>query len=50
MTEEAYAIDPLVSLVTVDKPDGDQASLSITYVKTTIGEDDVKMCQGSPGS
>ncbi|GMF43986.1 unnamed protein product [Phytophthora fragariaefolia] len=48
--ENVYAIDPLVSLVTVNKNYNDQATLKNIYVKTTDGKDDVKICQWSQGS
>ncbi|RLN14896.1 hypothetical protein BBJ28_00024830 [Nothophytophthora sp. Chile5] len=45
-----YVVDPLVSVITVNKNYGDQATLSNIYVKTTDGSDDVKVCQWSQGS
>ncbi|KAG6620773.1 pectate lyase [Phytophthora cinnamomi] len=48
--ENVYAIDPLVSVVTVNKNYNDQATLKNIYVKTTDGNDDVKVCQWSQGS
>ncbi|EGZ21983.1 hypothetical protein PHYSODRAFT_491462 [Phytophthora sojae] len=48
--ENVYAIDPLVSLVTVNKNYNDQATLKNIYVKTTDGKGDVKVCQWSQGS
>ncbi|GMF26357.1 unnamed protein product [Phytophthora lilii] len=48
--ENVYAIDPLVSVVTVNKNYNDQATLRNIYVKTTDGKDDVKVCQWSQGS
>ncbi|KAG3059753.1 hypothetical protein PI124_g23010, partial [Phytophthora idaei] len=48
--DNVYAIDPLVSVVTVNKNYGDQATLRNIYVKTTDGKDDVKVCQWSQGS
>ncbi|KAG1696315.1 hypothetical protein DVH05_018447 [Phytophthora capsici] len=47
--ENVYAIDPLVSIVTVNKNYNDQATLSNIHVKTTDGKDDVKVCQWSQG-
>ncbi|KAG2502256.1 hypothetical protein JM16_009879 [Phytophthora kernoviae] len=37
-----YAVDPLVSVVTVNKNYGDQAKFSNIYVKTSDGKNDVK--------
>jgi glucan-binding YG repeat protein len=48
--ENVFAIDPLVSVVTVNKNYNDQATLKNIYVKTTSGKDDVKVCQWSQGS
>uniref|UniRef100_H3H990 Probable pectate lyase F n=1 Tax=Phytophthora ramorum TaxID=164328 RepID=H3H990_PHYRM len=48
--ENVYAIDPLVSVVTVNKNYNDKATLKNIYVKTTDGKDDVKVCQWSQGS
>jgi hypothetical protein len=48
--ENVYAIDPLVSVITVNKNYNDQATLKNIYVKTTDGKDDVKVCQWSQGS
>ncbi|KAF4315264.1 hypothetical protein G195_011205, partial [Phytophthora kernoviae 00238/432] len=45
-----YAVDPLVSVVTVNKNYGDQAKFSNIYVKTSDGKNDVKVCQWSQGS
>ncbi|KAK1932229.1 putative pectate lyase D [Phytophthora citrophthora] len=47
--ENVYAIDPLVSIVTVNKNYNDQATLSNIHVKTTDGKDNVKVCQWSQG-
>ncbi|KAL3661662.1 hypothetical protein V7S43_013422 [Phytophthora oleae] len=47
--ENVYAIDPLVSIITVNKNYNDQATLSNIHVKTTDGKDDVKVCQWSQG-
>ncbi|KAG3233136.1 hypothetical protein PI124_g21785, partial [Phytophthora idaei] len=47
--DNVYAIDPLVSVVTVNKNYGDQATLSNIHVKTTNGNNDVKVCQWSQG-
>ncbi|KAG6941592.1 hypothetical protein JG688_00018583, partial [Phytophthora aleatoria] len=43
--ENVYAIDPLVSVVTVNKNNNDQATLKNIYVKTTDGKKNVKVCQ-----
>ncbi|KAL4100162.1 hypothetical protein PRIC1_007957 [Phytophthora ramorum] len=48
--ENVYAIDPLVSVVTVNKNYNDKATLKNIYVKTTDGSTDVKVCQWSQGS
>ncbi|KAE9193475.1 hypothetical protein PF002_g23901 [Phytophthora fragariae] len=48
--ENVYAIDPLVSLVTVNKNYGDKATLSNIRIKTSNGNSDVKVCQWSQGS
>uniref|UniRef100_H3GL17 Probable pectate lyase F n=1 Tax=Phytophthora ramorum TaxID=164328 RepID=H3GL17_PHYRM len=48
--ENVYAIDPLVSVVTVNKNYNDKATLKNIYVKTTDGKDDVKVCQWSQGN
>ncbi|EGZ21969.1 pectate lyase [Phytophthora sojae] len=48
--ENVYAIDPLVSVVTVNKNYGDKATLRNIYVKTTDGNDNVKVCEWSQGS
>ncbi|KAE8878944.1 hypothetical protein PF005_g27141 [Phytophthora fragariae] len=42
-TENVYAIDPLVSLVTVRKSYNDHATLKNIYVKTTDSKVDVKV-------
>uniref|UniRef100_H3GL15 Probable pectate lyase F n=2 Tax=Phytophthora ramorum TaxID=164328 RepID=H3GL15_PHYRM len=47
--ENVYAVDPLVSVVTVNKNYGDQATLKNIRVKTTDGSTDVKVCQWSQG-
>ncbi|KUF85956.1 Pectate lyase [Phytophthora nicotianae] len=47
--DNVYAIDPLVSVITVNKNYGDQAKLSNIHVKTTNGNNDVKVCQWSQG-
>ncbi|KAL4171329.1 hypothetical protein KRP22_009425 [Phytophthora ramorum] len=47
--ENVYAVDPLVSVVTVNKNYGDQATLKSIRVKTTDGSTDVKVCQWSQG-
>ncbi|OWZ01717.1 Pectate lyase, partial [Phytophthora megakarya] len=47
--KNVYAVDPLVSVVTVNKNYGDQATLSNIRVKTTNGNNDVKICQWSQG-
>ncbi|KAE9268671.1 hypothetical protein PR003_g31366, partial [Phytophthora rubi] len=47
--ENVYAIDPLVSLVTVNKNYGDKATLSNIRIKTSNGNSDVKVCQWSQG-
>ncbi|KAI9993113.1 hypothetical protein PInf_015171 [Phytophthora infestans] len=49
IVENVYAIDPLVSIVTVNKNYGDKATLRYIHVKTTDGKDDVKVCQWSQG-
>ncbi|KAG3052733.1 hypothetical protein PI124_g23841, partial [Phytophthora idaei] len=48
--ENVYAIDPLVSVVTVNKNNNDQATLKNIYVKTTDGKKNVKVCQWSQAS
>ncbi|EGZ19290.1 pectate lyase [Phytophthora sojae] len=48
--ENVFAIDPLVSVVTVNKNYNDQASFKNIRVKTTNGRNDVKVCQWSQGS
>ncbi|OWZ11983.1 Pectate lyase, partial [Phytophthora megakarya] len=48
--ENVYAIDPLVSVVTVNKNYNDQATLKNIHVKTTNGNNNVKVCQWSQGS
>ncbi|KAF4028496.1 Pectate lyase [Phytophthora infestans] len=47
--DNVYAIDPLVSVITVNKNYGDQAKLSNIHVKTTNGNTGVKVCQWSQG-
>lgn len=49
MLEDVYAIDPLVSVITVNKNYNDQATLKNIYVKTTTGKANVKVCQWSQG-
>ncbi|KUF81357.1 hypothetical protein AM588_10000255 [Phytophthora nicotianae] len=48
--ENVYAIDPLVSVVTVNKNNNDQATFKNIYVKTTDGKKNVKVCQWSQAS
>ncbi|EEY68047.1 polysaccharide lyase, putative [Phytophthora infestans T30-4] len=48
--ENVYAIDPLVSVVTVNKNNNDQATLKNIFVKTTDGKKNVKVCQWSQAS
>ncbi|KAL3656157.1 hypothetical protein V7S43_012923 [Phytophthora oleae] len=50
IVENVFAIDPLVSVVTVNKNNNDQATLKNIYVKTTNGKDNVKVCQWSQAS
>ncbi|EGZ21968.1 hypothetical protein PHYSODRAFT_329854 [Phytophthora sojae] len=47
--KNVYAVDPLVSVVTVNKNYGDKATLSNIRVKTSDGNNDVKVCQWSQG-
>ncbi|OWZ17114.1 Pectate lyase [Phytophthora megakarya] len=47
--KNVYAVDPLVSVITVNKNYGDQATLSNIWVKTSKGGNDVKVCQWSQG-
>ncbi|OWZ15217.1 Polysaccharide lyase [Phytophthora megakarya] len=47
--ENVYAIDPKVSIVTVNKNYGDKATLRNIHVKTTTGKDTIKVCQWSQG-
>ncbi|EEY62548.1 polysaccharide lyase, putative [Phytophthora infestans T30-4] len=48
--ENVYALDPLVSVVTVNKNNNDQATLKNIFVKTTDGKKNVKVCQWSQAS
>eukprot|EP00644_Phytophthora_capsici_P011942 jgi/Phyca11/15237/fgenesh1_pg.PHYCAscaffold_12_\ len=48
--ENVFAIDPLVSVITVNKNNNDQATLKNIYVKTTNGKNNVKVCQWSQAS
>ncbi|EEY62547.1 polysaccharide lyase, putative [Phytophthora infestans T30-4] len=48
--ENVYALDPLVSVVTVNKNNNDQATLKNIFVKTTDGKENVKVCQWSQAS
>ncbi|KAF4034589.1 Pectate lyase [Phytophthora infestans] len=48
--EDVFAIDPLVSVVTVNKNNNDQATLKNIFVKTTDGKKNVKVCQWSQAS
>ncbi|EEY52957.1 polysaccharide lyase, putative [Phytophthora infestans T30-4] len=48
--ENVFAIDPLVSVVTVNKNNNDQATLKNIFVKTTDGKKNVKVCQWSQAS
>ncbi|KAG2504638.1 hypothetical protein JM16_009328 [Phytophthora kernoviae] len=45
-----YAVDPLVSVITVNKNYGDQATLSNIWVKTSDSSNEVAVCQWSEGS
>ena len=47
--ENVYALDPLVSVVTVNKNYNDQAILKNIHVKTTTSRSSVKVCQWSQG-
>ncbi|GMF56278.1 unnamed protein product [Phytophthora fragariaefolia] len=47
--KNVYAVDPLVSVITVNKNYGDKAALSNIHVKTSNGKSDVKVCQWSQG-
>ncbi|KAG1696313.1 hypothetical protein DVH05_018445, partial [Phytophthora capsici] len=46
--KNVYAVDPKVSVITVNKNYGDKATLSNIWIKTS-GGDDVKVCQWSQG-
>ncbi|GMF61098.1 unnamed protein product [Phytophthora fragariaefolia] len=48
--KNVYAVNPIVSVVTVNKNYGDKATLSNIWVKTSNGKNDVKVCQWSQGS
>ncbi|KAE9069048.1 hypothetical protein PF010_g26809, partial [Phytophthora fragariae] len=47
--KNVYAVNPLVSVVTVNKNYGDKATLSNIRIKTSNGNSDVKVCQWSQG-
>ena len=47
--ENVYALDPLVSVVTVNKNYNDQAILKNIHVKTTTSSSSVKVCEWSQG-
>ncbi|KAE8972482.1 hypothetical protein PR002_g26501 [Phytophthora rubi] len=47
--KNVYAVDPLVSVVTVNKNYGDKATLGNIWVKSSKGKD-LKVCQWSQGS
>ena len=48
--EDVYAVDPLVSIVTVNKNYGDQATLSNIHIKTTNGRNDAAVCEWTQGN
>ncbi|KAG6942538.1 hypothetical protein JG688_00018060, partial [Phytophthora aleatoria] len=45
----SYIVNPGNAIVTVNKNWGDEATLSNIHVKTTNGNNDVKVCQWSQG-
>ncbi|KUF83307.1 hypothetical protein AM588_10000519 [Phytophthora nicotianae] len=47
--KNVYAVDPQVSVITVNKNYGDKATLSNIWVKTSDGSNEVKVCQWSQG-
>ncbi|KAG2916276.1 hypothetical protein PC116_g20753, partial [Phytophthora cactorum] len=47
--KNVYAMDPQVSVITVNKNYGDKATLSNIWVKTSDGNNEVKVCQWSQG-
>ncbi|KAE8909231.1 hypothetical protein PF005_g30409 [Phytophthora fragariae] len=47
--KNVYAVNTLVSVVIVNKNYGDKATLSSIRIKTSNGNNDVKVCQWSQG-
>ncbi|POM66271.1 Pectate lyase [Phytophthora palmivora] len=47
--KNVYAVDPQVSVITVNKNYGDEAILSNIWIKTSDGSNEVKVCQWSQG-